>query len=99
VAAAAGGPIGLTILGGVAAVAAAEYLGASSGKGPGAGHERVGEASEAVLQAIERLDRGETLPSATDPTTRPELDAQPGASSAQSPDPKAGTEEAPDGRS
>jgi len=69
VAAAAGGPVGLAILGGVGAIAATEYLGAVKGKG----HEHLGETSEAVLQAVERLDRGETLPTANDATPRPEL--------------------------
>lgn len=86
VAAAAGGPVGLAIIGGVGALAAAEYLGAGGQQGPG--HEHVGEASEAVLQAIERLDRGEALPAATDATLRPELDSV-AATSAQSADPDA----------
>jgi hypothetical protein len=89
-AAAAGGPVGLAILGGVGAMAAAEYVGAGGEKGKG--HEHVGETSEAVLQAIERLERGESLPTASDTTPRPEL-AEPGsttaAPSAQSPDPSA----------
>jgi hypothetical protein len=68
VAAAAGGPIGLAILGGVGAIAATEFLGA--GGKDGKGHEHVGETSEAVLQAIQRLERGETLPSASDGTTQ-----------------------------
>jgi hypothetical protein len=72
VAAAAGGPMGLAILGGVGAIAATEFLGAGGDKGKG--HEHVGETSEAVLQAVERLDRGETLPTAKDSTPRPDLD-------------------------
>jgi hypothetical protein len=59
VAAAAGGPIGLTILGGVAAVAAAEYLGAGGGRSGGPGAASVGQTSEAVHQALERLEREE----------------------------------------
>ena len=101
VAAAAGGPIGLVILGGVGAVAAAEYLEASREKSGVAGSGDVGETSGAVLQAIERLDRGEALPSANEATPRPELErengAQTGASGAQSPDSEAGTEETSDG--
>jgi hypothetical protein len=58
VAAAAGGPIGLMAVGGVAAVVAAEYMGASRG-GPGASLESVGKPSEVVLQALERLEDGE----------------------------------------
>lgn len=64
VAAAAGGPLGLAILGGVGAVAAVEYLGASRGRPGEKGHDNVGETSEAVRQAVERLDRGEALPTA-----------------------------------
>ena len=56
-AAAAGGPLGLAALGGLAAVAASEYLGASRGT-PGAAIDPtdVGRPSEAVLQAVKRLD-------------------------------------------
>lgn len=74
-AAAIGGPAGLAIIGGVAAVAAAEYLGASRGGAGGVPPEQVGQASEAVLQAIQKLDRGETLPPADSTTPRPELEA------------------------
>ena len=72
VAAAAGGPIGLAIAGGVGALAAAEYMGAGGERGRGT--ERVGETSGAVLQALARLERGEALPTAADPTPRPELE-------------------------
>ena len=74
-AAAMGGPAGLVIIGGVAAVAAAEYLGASQGGAGSIPPEQVGQPSDAVLQAIEKLDRGETLPSADSTTPRPELEA------------------------
>lgn len=74
-AAAMGGPAGLVIIGGVAAVAAAEYLGAGHGGAGGVSPEHVGQPSDAVLQAIEKLDRGETLPSADSTTPRPELEA------------------------
>ncbi len=87
VAAAAGGPAGLAILGGVGALAAAEYLGAGGSKGES--HERVGETSEAVLQALERLERGEALPAGTDTTPRPELDAAAATGRAQSTGPRA----------
>ena len=70
-AAAVGGPAGLAIIGGVAAVAAAEYLGAS--RAGGTPIEHVGTASDAVRQAVERLDRGEALPGADETTPRPEL--------------------------
>jgi hypothetical protein len=72
-AAAVGGPAGLAIIGGVAAVAAAEYLGAN--RAGGTSVEHVGRASDAVIQAVERLDRGEALPSADETTPRPELEA------------------------
>jgi hypothetical protein len=58
IAAAAGGPIGLMAVGGVAAVVAAEYMGASRGPA-GASLESVGKPSEVVLQALERLEDGE----------------------------------------
>ena len=91
VAAAAGGPVGLAILGGVGAIAATEYLGAGGKDGQGQAH--VGETSEAVLQAIARLDRGERLPAATDETPRPEVDPAP------MPDPVRDEEEPIDGGS
>ena len=54
---AAGGPLGLAALGGLAAVAAAEYLGASRGMaGDAIDPTDVGRPSEAVLQALKRLD-------------------------------------------
>jgi hypothetical protein len=71
VAAAAGVPVGIAALGGIAAVAAVEYIGAGSGlRGSTA---NVGEASEVVRLAIQKLDRGEILPTAQDETPRPEL--------------------------
>lgn len=100
VAAAAGGPIGLAIIGGVGAVAAAEYMGAGGEKGKG--HEHVGETSEAVLQALDRLQRGETLPTASDETPRPDAATTAPAAGAQSANTNAakgekGEEEASDG--
>ena len=59
VAAAAGGPIGLMAVGGVAAVVAAEYMGASRGGPDGAGLELVGKPSEVALQALEHLEDGD----------------------------------------
>jgi hypothetical protein len=59
VAAAAGGPIGLAALGGIAAVAAAEYLAASRDGSNPVALEAVGKPSEAVLQALERIERGD----------------------------------------
>lgn len=82
VAAAAGGPIGLAIIGGVGAVAAAEYMGAGGENGKGLEH--LGEASEAVLQALERLERGERLPTASHETPRPDAAMAAPAAGAQS---------------
>jgi hypothetical protein len=61
----AGGPIGLAAIGGVAAVAAAEYMGASRGAGAAA-LENVGKPSEVVLKALEHLEAEEAQPEATD---------------------------------
>jgi hypothetical protein len=71
-AAALGGPMGIAILGGVAAVAAAEYVGANRTGPGGTPVEQVGQASAAALQAIDRLERGEALPTAGDTTPKPE---------------------------
>jgi RNA polymerase subunit RPABC4/transcription elongation factor Spt4 len=61
-AAAAGGPLGLVALGGLAAVAASEYLGAGRGmSGAAVDVEDVGRPSEAVLQALTRLDHEAAL--------------------------------------
>jgi hypothetical protein len=54
VGAAAGGPIGALLIGGVVAVAAAEYLGAKQAGGGGAGTGEVGRPSEVALQALEQ---------------------------------------------
>ena len=60
----AGGPIGLAAIGGVAAVAAAEYMGASRGGGAAA-LENVGKPSEVVLKALEHLDAERAQPEAS----------------------------------
>jgi hypothetical protein len=52
----AGGPIGLAAIGGVAAVAAAEYMGAGSGGASPTQLEDVGRPSEVVLQALGNLE-------------------------------------------
>ena len=62
----AGGPIGFAAIGGVAAVAAAEYLGAR--RDGGAELENVGKPSEVVLQALEHLDASASQQAASDPT-------------------------------
>jgi hypothetical protein len=71
-AAAMGGPMGIAILGGVAAVGAAEYLGAGKVGPDGVPVDQVGQASGAVLEAIEKLERGEELPTAESTTPWPE---------------------------
>lgn len=55
----AGGPIGIAAIGGVAAVAAAEFLGAGGGGREAAQLENIGRPSEIVLQALEHLDEGD----------------------------------------
>ncbi|HYM84538.1 MAG TPA: hypothetical protein VEY67_10340, partial [Candidatus Dormibacteraeota bacterium] len=54
-----GGPVGLVALGGIAAVAAAEYRGASGDGGETRDPATVGDLSEVARLAVERLDRGE----------------------------------------
>ena len=66
----AGGPIGLAAIGGVAAVAAAEFLGTRGGGG--ASLEHVGRPSEVALQALEHLADGSLAPK---DTAAPEIDA------------------------
>lgn len=65
VAAAAGGPIGLLAIGGVAAVVAGEYLTTQRDGPDGVSLEDVGKPSEVVLQALEHLEDG-TLEAAPD---------------------------------
>lgn len=63
-AAAMGGPAGLAIIGGIAAVAAVEYM---SGRGPGsspADLESVGKPSELALLARDKAERDEAAPGA-----------------------------------
>ena len=69
-AAAAGGPVGMAALGGLAALAATEYL--SGGKGASgavADLDAFGRPSEAVLQALDRLEREGSLSSEPPATT------------------------------
>jgi hypothetical protein len=71
-AAALGGPFGLAAIGGLAAVAAGEYLGAQrTQRGGHVDPEQVGRPSGAVLQAVERLGREER--------ETPETGGEPGA--------------------
>jgi hypothetical protein len=51
----AGGPIGLIAIGGVAAVAGAEFLGTRVGGPGGTAREDVGKPSEVALQALQQL--------------------------------------------
>lgn len=89
VAAAAGGPIGLMAIGGVAAVMAGEYLGTKRDGPDGGGLESVGQPSEVLLQALEHLEDG----SLDDPTkTAPEA-----AGDAAAPDAAASDAAAADG--
>ena len=70
----AGGPIGLAAIGGVAAVAAAEFMGTR--RDANGSLAEIGRPSEVALKALERID--ETSASGpTEPTTpiTPELDA------------------------
>jgi hypothetical protein len=93
VAAVAGGPVGLAALGGIAAVAAVEYLGARNADGSGSVDlESVGRPSEAALMALERIEReGEPAMSAPadgrDAPAQPEVTPQAGQPTA---DPAAG---------
>lgn len=52
----AGGPIGLMAIGGVAAVAGAEFLGTRIGGSGGQALEDLGKPSEVMLQALEQTD-------------------------------------------
>lgn len=54
----AGGPAGIAAIGGVAAVAAVEYLGVGRGGAGNVNPEDVGRPSEVVLQALGRLEDG-----------------------------------------
>ena len=72
VAAAIGGPVGLAVMGGLAAVAAAEYAGAGrDAHGNPIALDAVGRPSEITLQALERLEHeaepGQAGPESSDP--------------------------------
>jgi hypothetical protein len=92
-AAAMGGPMGIAILGGVAAVGAAEYLGAGKvGGADGVSIADVGNPSGAVLEAVEKLERGEELPTADSTTPWPE-EAAGATTTTDVPGPEPATEE------
>lgn len=75
----AGGPAGLAAIGGVAAVAAVEYLGAGRAGAGSANLEDVGRPSEVVLQALGRIEDG-TAGSAPEGTLiTGDADAEPNA--------------------
>ena len=78
--AAAGGPIGAVLIGGVVAVAAAEYLGAKQPGTGGAARDEVGRPSEVALQALEKA-RAEAPTEA--PTESPSAPAAPSAPDAE----------------
>ena len=91
-----GGPLAVVTLGGIATVAAAEYLGARrDGASTPATLEAVGRASEAALRAVARLDRGETLgdpsaePSSAEPSSAEPPSAEPRAAEPPPADPPA----------
>jgi hypothetical protein len=52
-----GGPVGLMAVGGLAALAATEYLGVAGGARHAGDLETLGQPSEAARQAVERLER------------------------------------------
>jgi hypothetical protein len=79
VGAAAGGPIGAVLIGGVVAVAAAEYLGAKQ-PGTGAAAGDVGKPSELALQALEKV-RAASAAGAAAPGAVPAEPGQPAAPS------------------
>jgi hypothetical protein len=70
----AGGPIGLVAIGGVAAVAGAEFLAARGAGGSPPNLEDVGKPSEVLLQALEQ-ERTAGGAGAAGPATAPEADA------------------------
>jgi hypothetical protein len=73
----AGGPIGLAAIGGVAALAAVEFLGTKVGGPEGQALEDLGKPSEVALQALEHLDETKTDPAAAGtagPARKPEAD-------------------------
>ncbi len=86
IAAAAGGPIGLAALGGIAAVAAAEYAGASRGPdGRPLELDAVGRPSEAAVEALRRLDA--EAGAADEPSADAASATEPGVETTQPPDP------------
>jgi hypothetical protein len=64
-----GGPVGLVAVGGLAALAATEYLGVTGGGQHPADLEALGQPSDAARQAVERLER-EGEPPALPPEDR-----------------------------
>jgi hypothetical protein len=73
--AAAGGPIGFLALGGVAAVAAVEFLGANRDGVNGPALEDVGKPSEVLLQALEHAGDAPRDDAGAAPAAAPEPDA------------------------
>lgn len=67
----AGGPIGAVAIGGVAAVAAVEFIGASM-DGKATSLEDVGKPNEFTLKAMERIEAGEADAAPTPKVTEPD---------------------------
>lgn len=66
------GPIALAAIGGLAGVAALEYMGARRGEGGGpVDLESVGRPSELAREVAERLDRGDHPPTSAESEPRP----------------------------
>lgn len=85
VGAAAGGPIGAVLIGGVVAVAAAEYLGARKPGTAGGALEEVGKPSELARQALEHADATppDAAGAAAGPDAKPAEPAEPDAAAAE----------------
>ena len=81
-----GGPIGAVAIGGMAAVVAAEYLGA---RRPGMGGpedlDAVGRPSELARLAAERMDHEAVMPEVVPPPTDPDAGPDAGRASASDP--------------
>lgn len=85
-----GGPVGLAALGGIAAVAAAEYAGAGRGRAAEPVRiEDVGRPSEITLQALARIERSERgeVDAPPDPASDPGRDESNGPAAGAENDP------------
>jgi hypothetical protein len=93
VGAAAGGPIGAVLIGGVVAVAAAEYLGAKQSGTDRAALDQVGLPSELALQALEKARETDAANGAAADAKRAD---GPNSGAGPHPDPDPGTAPDPD---